>query len=1162
MTVAQLVARERTRLSIAIIARGLAMALAIALILAAVSALALGNARWITHPSGPLAAWLGMALLVCTAIWYSVRDLRGAAGSDHVAAAIERERSLRAGSLRGALEVGTSGALGNRASRILADRLRPDRILAPVMQWRAWRLGLVAMGAATAGMFLLGAARDAAPDGWRALRHPLGAWNGSLLAPLVIVDPPHAVMRGERVRVRIRASERRFVSLQRRVTGASWQSETLPVSNGDAVTMLGPLDADVILVASDARSASDTVIIKVTDRPFVGDVAIRAEYPSYLRRRAEVLPAGEPIRVPRGTALSIRGRASTALLSVGLAHSGDTLRLAPDGHRFSGRLSALANGRWQWTARFAGGLVPDMPPPLDIEVVPDSAPRVEILSPAADTVVLATDQISIRASAADDHGITSIALRSWRVVEGVRALPQVTQAVASPGEAEWGGEIPLSLAARELEPGDELHVIVTATDGSPWRQRAESRELVLRVPSLSERRELARTLADSTAARAGAAARAQRQLEQRTGDAARSRGQRETPSAEADRQKSESAKPSAMSSQAADKARALAKEQEQLREQVKALEKDARALEEQLRAAGALDTALARQLREVQKLLGEALSGDMAQQLQKLTEAAQRLSSEDVRRSLSELAAAQERLREQLEKSAGMLKRAALEGAMQTLSDDAKELAQKERAMADSMARGQKSAAERARPLADRSRELSREIDELANRLKQDKAEAGPEKLRAAAKSADRSAEALRQAAGSPESRDPARQKDGERPTGEEAKPGQENAQQKAGQEGAQGKAGEQSPQGKSGDQSGQRKSGQQGGQSTSGQQGEQQQGEQTRAAQEGAQQMEQAAQQLAEARESQISEWKEDLTGELDRSIQEMLQLAREQESLAQRAQSGSESGPMRTEQSAIQQGTERVGERLQQQAGKSAHVSPRSQGAMGEARRKVQQATTQLDESPRGNAQSASAMQEAASSLNRAAGELVRDRERAARAQSASGFAEMLQRMQEMAKQQGQINAQAAGLLPVPGQQMSEAAANQARALGKQQRGMARNLDEAGQDDASGRAAELAKEMRQLAEALEQGRLDPSVLGRQQQLFRRLLDAGLSLEKEEREDRGERESRSASGEERLTPGGDARGREAIRYREPAWNELRGLTPEERRAVLEYFKRINAERP
>jgi hypothetical protein len=101
----------------------------------------------------------------------------------------------------------------------------------------------------------------------------------------------------------------------------------------------------------------------------------------------------------------------------------------------------------------------------------------------------------------------------------------------------------------------------------------------------------------------------------------------------------------------------------------------------------------------------------------------------------------------------------------------------------------------------------------------------------------------------------------------------------------------------------------------------------------------------------------------------------------------------------------------------------------------------------------------------------------------------------------------------------------------------------------------------MRQIAEALDAGRVDQTLVERQQRLFRRLLDAGLTLEKEERDDRGERESRSATGAEgTFTPPGDVRSRPTTRYREPTWSELRGLTAEERRAVLEYFKRINAE--
>jgi hypothetical protein len=201
---------------------------------------------------------------------------------------------------------------------------------------------------------------------------------------------------------------------------------------------------------------------------------------------------------------------------------------------------------------------------------------------------------------------------------------------------------------------------------------------------------------------------------------------------------------------------------------------------------------------------------------------------------------------------------------------------------------------------------------------------------------------------------------------------------------------------------------------------------------------------------------------------------------------------------------------------------------------------------------------MEEAARALNQAAASLVRDRERAANAQSASGMQEMLQRMQELAQQQGQLNAQTSSILPMPGSQ----AAEQARMIAARQRQLARQLEEAGEGDQSGRSDQLAREMRQIAEALQQGRLDPSIVDRQQRLFRRLLDAGLSLQKEEREEQGERESKAATGSDRFTPGADARGREATRFREPDWNELRGLTAEERRAVLEYFKRLNAERP
>ena len=72
-------------------------------------------------------------------------------------------------------------------------------------------------------------------------------------------------------------------------------------------------------------------------------------------------------------------------------------------------------------------------------------------------------------------------------------------------------------------------------------------------------------------------------------------------------------------------------------------------------------------------------------------------------------------------------------------------------------------------------------------------------------------------------------------------------------------------------------------------------------------------------------------------------------------------------------------------------------------------------------------------------------------------------------------------------------------------------------------------------------------------------MLDAGKTLEKDEKDETGKRESRPGSQENPFVPpGADASGRAASRFREPTWSELRGLSAEERRLILEYFKRIN----
>jgi hypothetical protein len=169
------------------------------------------------------------------------------------------------------------------------------------------------------------------------------------------------------------------------------------------------------------------------------------------------------------------------------------------------------------------------------------------------------------------------------------------------------------------------------------------------------------------------------------------------------------------------------------------------------------------------------------------------------------------------------------------------------------------------------------------------------------------------------------------------------------------------------------------------------------------------------------------------------------------------------------------------------------------------------------------------------------------------------MIQQMRELAKQQGQINSQAAGL-PLPSGQSGGSGREQARQLARQQRGVADKLEQLGDADPSGRSDALAQEARKLAQSLDREGMDPKTAERQQQLYRRLLDAGRTLEQDERDESGKREARSGAGITSTAPGsGTTSGAAATRFQMPEWAELRGLSAEERRLVIDYFRRLNA---
>ncbi|PYP50253.1 MAG: hypothetical protein DMD45_11685 [Gemmatimonadetes bacterium] len=333
-------------------------------------------------------------------------------------------------------------------------------------------------------------------------------------------------------------------------------------------------------------------------------------------------------------------------------------------------------------------------------------------------------------------------------------------------------------------------------------------------------------------------------------------------------------------------------------------------------------------------------------------------------------------------------------------------------------------------------------------------------------------------------------------------------------------------------------------------------------AAQEGAEAERQLAgvpDQLRGQLDSLAEAWRGETLAALDRALSETAAMAERQRQVSEALHRGEAGAPTRSRQASVEEGTDVVARHIRDAAGKHALVSPQLDAALGYAKRQMAAARAQLEEADPNAAEAAALADDAVDALNVVAVALAQSRKQVSGAKSGSGFAEAVERLARLARDQQGLNGQAQGLLPLMG--AGQAVLEQLRALAARQRALAEQLERMQAQGISSAAGPLAQEARELARQLEAGRLDQRTIERQQRLYHRLLDAGRTLSNEEPDQNKERMSRAATGDSvhvpaALKPGATGAG---PRLRYPTWDELRGLTPEERRLVLDYFRRLNA---
>ena len=1041
------------------------------------------------RPLAVAAAWLGMIAGLGGAIWLA-RRARKRVDARSVARLVEHVARARDGSVTGPAAAparDTSAALWEAADLRAAEVIGRATPVVDVVLRRGTR-GRLAGGGACA---LLGALAFvvSAPGSGRAAAfwHPLRTLRDARAPVRVSVDKA-AVRRGETVTALVEVPSATRATLWTRGAGETWQPQLLALDSvGQARVTLGPLSADVFVRAASGARRSPELQVTVLTPAFVADLALTARFPAYIERGDEPLvPGADTITLPAGTTIVTRGSASVALSAaawMGPPGGGAPARLATAERRFDGRFTPARSGTWSLVLAPAGAdSLEDAPPTLVLRLVADSAPTVAVPVPGRDTTLPVSLRQPLVIDARDDYGLARLELVSWRASQTGQVGAQVRERLDVGGAGDRVIlQTELALEGRGLLPGDTLRFYVEAEDNAPRPRQGRSPEYALRLPSRAEMR-----AADSVAA-------AQAELGDRTRDLAHERSRDPAPGGEQAREGAGRPRQGSLSFQATERAEDVARQQAELAERVDQLSQAVEDIARAMEAAGLNDTAFQARLREVQALLEQAITPEMAARLKELQDALQRLDPDATRLALERLAEAQRRLKEELERSEELFRRAAMEGALTSLAEDARDLrAEQQEWNRDDAPRADSAAAAAQGALAQRADSLAAGVARAQREMQ----------------------------AGRPQTN---RALDRPRESAQRAGKAMRRAEQSAsdGEAGAAGAAGE-----------------------------------------EAADELEDLPDELMRQRDSLAQQWRNETLSALDRAMSEAAALADRQQRVADALRRGEGGAATRSQQAAVEEGTLAVERQIREAAGRNALVSPQLEGVLNYAQRQMRASRQQLEQGTPNTGAAAQLADQALDALNATAHALARSRGAVAGSKSGSGMAEAIEQMARMAQAQQGVNQDANGLMP--GIAQGQGMAQQMRDLAARQRQLAEQLERMRASGTGGSGSEaMAQEARDLARRLESGRLDRQTIERQERLYRRLLDAGRTLSGNEPDQEKDRQSRTAVGDDvrrppPLAPGATGPG---ARVRYPTWEELRALSPSDRRLVLEYFRHLNGPR-
>lgn len=1086
----------------------LAVALAVATVLPAALLGAWVVGGWGLSGPGPLILWVAATLAGAGVLMVSWRRWLAHLDEATVVAAAERRGGMPEGSLRGVLELGrelprgVSPSLFQRAEAEMAQRiggtasaeLTGDLGQAARRRWQRL-LALAAVLFVAAGTAGF-AAPERARAAWTPLLSPVAHLNGPRLPGLVVTPGNTAVPRGASLGVEVEARLRDRVTLHWRAPGDVPRERVLRVEAGRAVGRIGPVDSEVTYrVSAPDGAVSGTFVIAPIDPLMVTELVLDVRYPAHVRRPPDRY-RGEPplLRVPAGTRLALTGRTSRPVAAVAVRHESGAAREAT-------LEGATFRVGWTATASSSGRWEWSIEAPTGGPVAPPAPLDVRVVEDAAPRVRITHPGTDTVMPVSKLQTIVAEATDDHGLASAALRYRLVSEdRRGDHGDRGDGGAwIRVDLPVTERADRAGIRGVLDASGQA--LVRGDRIEYHVEVRDNGPNGQTGRSdthvlrVPGGVELREGARREGAELVESAERLASRARA---LESEARDLRRTVAAESGQLGFEAASQGRALTAGHDAVRAELAELRSRLAALGQALEEAGLSRPELERRLDEVEEQYGRAEPADLGERTDALRDALSGLDRDATEAALQRLAAGQAELRQRLERSLDAARRAVAEQELSALSREADELAARQDALAETMT-ATRQPPDRQRAIQDGAERLGASLAELQEQLlRLDDAEGSA----AAGWARKKGRESIRSM--------------------------QESA---AAMEGQRTAAAAQS-------------------------------------ARRAADQLAESARALGEGRWERAESRRMEGMEALGRAALEAVWLAERQESLRRemdevRTSTGidyAEVRDLRADQVAIQQGVRQLEHSLTTVAQRSPLVDRSVWAALEGAGAGVDRTLEAMGGS-RGLAPGAvGRATESVERLNGLAVTLLANRGRMEAGEQAAGEQAAMQELADVAEEQGSLNSRADALRAVePGQ---DALSRILERMAREQRELARRIGDVGRElegaDAQGELDPLSAEAEQIAGAMEAGRLDREVRARQEQLFRRLLDAGRGLERDEPGE--ERVGAAAVAAPTRSPAAldPAALEPAVRYPLPSAEQLNALPPAYRRLVLEYFDRLN----